>query len=29
VLLRLQRRDELRGLHVNTHIPQVIGAARR
>lgn len=22
-------RDELRGLHVNTHIPQVIGAARR
>ena len=23
------RRDELRGLHVNTHIPQVIGAARR
>jgi DUF1680 family protein len=23
------QRDELRGLHVNTHIPQVIGAARR
>ena len=23
------RRDELRGLHVNTHIPQVIAAARR
>lgn len=23
------RRDELRGLHANTHIPQVIGAARR
>ncbi len=23
------RRDELRGLHVNTHIPQAIGAARR
>ncbi len=23
------RRDELRGLHVNTHIPQVIGAAQR
>jgi hypothetical protein len=23
------RRDELRGLHVNTHIPQVVGAARR
>lgn len=23
------RRDELRGLHVNTHIPQVIGTARR
>ena len=23
------RRDELRGLHVNTHIPQVIGSARR
>ena len=23
------RRDELRGLHVNTHIPEVIGAARR
>jgi DUF1680 family protein len=23
------RRDELRGLHVNTHIPQVIGAGRR
>jgi len=23
------RRDELRGLHVNTHIPQVMGAARR
>ncbi len=23
------RRDELRGLHVNTHIPQVIGGARR
>ncbi|MBI4874557.1 MAG: glycoside hydrolase family 127 protein [Acidobacteria bacterium] len=23
------RRDELKGLHVNTHIPQVIGAARR
>ncbi|HEV2616541.1 MAG TPA: beta-L-arabinofuranosidase domain-containing protein [Candidatus Acidoferrales bacterium] len=22
-------RDELKGLHVNTHIPQVIGAARR
>ena len=25
----VSRRDELRGLHVNTHIPQVIGAARR
>jgi uncharacterized protein len=24
-----ERRDELKGLHVNTHIPQVIGAARR
>jgi DUF1680 family protein len=24
-----QRRDELRGLHMNTHVPQVIGAARR
>src|SRR5258708_38237898 len=23
------RRDEMRGLHVNTHLPQVIGAARR
>ncbi len=23
------RRDELRGLHANTHIPRVIGAARR
>lgn len=23
------RRDQLQGLHVNTHIPQVIGAARR
>jgi uncharacterized protein len=23
------RRDELRGLHVNTHIPQVLAAARR
>ncbi len=23
------RRDQLRGLHVNTHVPQVIGAARR
>ena len=23
------RRDELTGLHVNTHVPQVIGAARR
>jgi DUF1680 family protein len=23
------RRDELRGLHANTHMPQVIGAARR
>ena len=23
------RRDELRGLHANTHIPQVIGAAQR
>jgi DUF1680 family protein len=23
------RKDELQGLHVNTHIPQVIGAARR
>ncbi len=23
------RRDDLRGLHTNTHIPQVIGAARR
>lgn len=23
------RRDELRGIHTNTHIPQVIGAARR
>lgn len=22
------RRDELRGLHVNTHIPQAIAAAR-
>jgi DUF1680 family protein len=25
----VSRRDELRGLHVNTHIPQVIAAARR
>jgi uncharacterized protein len=25
----VSRRDELRGLHANTHIPQVIGAARR
>ncbi len=25
----LQRRDELRQLHANTHIPQVIAAARR
>ncbi|HME11167.1 MAG TPA: beta-L-arabinofuranosidase domain-containing protein [Bryobacteraceae bacterium] len=25
----VSRRDELRGLHVNTHIPQVIGAAQR
>jgi DUF1680 family protein len=24
-----ERRDELRGLHMNTHVPQVIGAARR
>lgn len=24
-----ERRDELRNLHTNTHIPQVIGAARR
>ena len=24
-----QHRDELKGLHTNTHIPQVIGAARR
>lgn len=24
-----EQRDELRGLHVNTHIPQIIGAARR
>ena len=24
-----QRRDELRGLHMNTHVPQAIGAARR
>jgi uncharacterized protein len=24
-----QHRDELRGLHMNTHVPQVIGAARR
>jgi DUF1680 family protein len=24
-----QRRDELRNLHANTHIPQVVGAARR
>ena len=23
------RQDQLRGLHVNTHIPQVIAAARR
>jgi DUF1680 family protein len=23
------RRDELRGLHMNTHVPQVIGASRR
>lgn len=23
------QRDQLRGLHVNTHIPQIIGAARR
>jgi DUF1680 family protein len=23
------RRDELRGLHMNTHVPQVIGAGRR
>jgi uncharacterized protein len=23
------RRDELKGLHANTHVPQVIGAARR
>ena len=23
------RRDELKGLHVNTHVPEVIGAARR
>ena len=23
------QRDELRGLHVNTHIPQIVGAARR
>ncbi len=23
------RRDELKGLHMNTHVPQVIGAARR
>jgi len=25
----VSRRDDLRGLHVNTHIPQVIAAARR
>ena len=25
----MERRDELRGLHMNTHVPQVIGAARR
>lgn len=25
----VQHRDELRGLHMNTHVPQVIGAARR
>lgn len=24
-----QRRDELRNLHANTHIPQILGAARR
>ncbi|MGH9600610.1 MAG: beta-L-arabinofuranosidase domain-containing protein [Terracidiphilus sp.] len=24
-----ERRDELKGLHVNTHVPQVIGGARR
>jgi len=24
-----ERRDELKGIHANTHIPQVIGAARR
>jgi DUF1680 family protein len=24
-----QHRDELRGLHMNTHVPQAIGAARR
>ena len=24
-----RRRDELKGLHMNTHVPQVIGAARR
>ncbi|HEY1606446.1 MAG TPA: beta-L-arabinofuranosidase domain-containing protein [Allosphingosinicella sp.] len=24
-----ERRDELRGLHMNTHVPQAIGAARR
>ena len=24
-----RHRDELRGLHMNTHVPQVIGAARR
>jgi DUF1680 family protein len=24
-----QNRDELRGLHMNTHVPQAIGAARR
>jgi DUF1680 family protein len=24
-----QHRDELRGLHMNTHVPQVIGAGRR
>lgn len=25
----IERRDELRGLHMNTHVPQVMGAARR
>ena len=25
----IERRDELRGLHMNTHVPQVLGAARR